>query len=75
MSPRTQSGHVLVTYVATGAPAASGPAIANPADLLGGYGADFAEAPWRANDLSAFEFLVRARVGRGDRPGRFRLPP
>ena len=39
------SGHVLVTYVATGAPAASGPAIASPADLLGGYGADFARRP------------------------------
>ena len=69
------SGHVLVTYVATGAPAASGPAIASPADLLGVYGADFAEAPWGASNLSAFEFLVCARVGRGDRPRRSRLPP
>ena len=59
------SGHVLVTYVATAAAAGSEAAIASPADLLGGYGADFAEPPWRANDLSAFNSWSALASGAG----------
>ena len=60
-----KSGHVLVTYVATGAPAASGPAIASPADLLGVYGADFAETPWGASNLPAFNSWSALALGAG----------
>jgi autotransporter-associated beta strand protein len=65
------SGHVLVTDVATGAPAASGPAIASPADLLGVYGADFAEAPWGAGALSAFDSWSALASGAGTDTGGF----
>jgi hypothetical protein len=60
-----KSGHVLVSYVASGAPAASSPAIASPADLLGVYGADLAEAPWGASNLSAFDSWSALASGAG----------
>jgi hypothetical protein len=56
-----KSGHILVSY-----------ATATPADILGGYAAEFAEPSWtRASDLSAFDSWSALASGAGTDAGGF----
>jgi autotransporter-associated beta strand protein len=66
------SGDVLVTYAATATTAGSEAVIGSPADILGGYAAEFAETSWtRARDLSAFDSWSALASGGGRGAGGF----